>query len=185
MFINTLPVRVQFAENDRLLSWLHRLQMEQAEMRQYEYSPLAQVQEWSDVPNGEPLFESIVVFENYPMDEALLNWGGNLAIRNIRSTVRNNYPLTFRIMPGAQLTLELLYDSQRFSAPTIAPLLHYLIRILDRILLQPDITLSELETVLIQAKQQQQHQQEQTFKSSRQATLRQLKRRSLQQGEEK
>ena len=48
-----------------------RLQTQQAEARQYEYSPLAQVQGWSDVPRGLPLFESIVAFENYPVNTSL------------------------------------------------------------------------------------------------------------------
>ena len=52
------------------MEWLQRLQAEQVEMRQYEYAPLVEVQSWSEVPRGLPLFESIVVFENYPVDRS-------------------------------------------------------------------------------------------------------------------
>ena len=66
LFINTLPVRVQVTPAALLLPWLQELQSQQVEARQYEYSPLVQVQGWSDVPRGLPLFESLLVFENYP-----------------------------------------------------------------------------------------------------------------------
>ena len=73
LFINTLPVRMSVSPNETLRSLLKKLQHQQLEMRDYEYSPLVQVQSWSEVPRGAPLFESIVVFENYPVDASLTN----------------------------------------------------------------------------------------------------------------
>ena len=54
MFINTLPVRVKVDGQARVDEWLRELQREQVEMREYEYSPLVQVQGWSEVPKGVP-----------------------------------------------------------------------------------------------------------------------------------
>ena len=65
LFINTLPVRARVDRRQQLTSWLKQLQQEQAEARQYEYAPLVEIQRWSEVPPGAPLFDSIVVFENY------------------------------------------------------------------------------------------------------------------------
>ena len=67
LFINTLPVRVQVSPQAGLIPWLHALQAQQFETRQYEHSPLVQVQGWSDVPRGMPLFESLLGFQNYPV----------------------------------------------------------------------------------------------------------------------
>ena len=67
LFINTLPLRVQDNPTQPLLSWLHALQTRQAEARQYDYTPLVQIQNWSEVPRGHALFESLLVFENYPI----------------------------------------------------------------------------------------------------------------------
>src|SRR5205823_5713142 len=69
-FINTLPTRVRMDAEENVLAWLKRLQHEQAEARQYEYSPLVQVQQWSDMPHGTPLFETISLFENFPVNAA-------------------------------------------------------------------------------------------------------------------
>ncbi|MEE9492224.1 MAG: condensation domain-containing protein, partial [Gammaproteobacteria bacterium] len=71
LFINTLPVRVKSAPDIRLPDWLKNLQTQNANLRQYDYTPLVEVQRWSDVPGGTPLFESIFAFENYPLDSAL------------------------------------------------------------------------------------------------------------------
>src|SRR6185436_16049366 len=58
LFINTLPARVHVAHEDRLVPWLKELQAQQAEARQYEYTPLAQILKWSELPGGLPLYES-------------------------------------------------------------------------------------------------------------------------------
>jgi hypothetical protein len=70
LFINTLPVRVQISPQEFLIPWLKQIQIQQIEARQYDYSPLVQVQKWSDIPQGMSLFESVVVFENYPINSS-------------------------------------------------------------------------------------------------------------------
>jgi hypothetical protein len=61
-FINTLPVRVRVS-SDPLVGWLKRLQAEQSELHNYEHTPLVEVQRWSEAAAGQPLFETIFVFE--------------------------------------------------------------------------------------------------------------------------
>jgi hypothetical protein len=53
-------------EAEPLASWLRRLQERQLARQELEHSPLAQIQRWSEVPAGSPLFETLYVFENYP-----------------------------------------------------------------------------------------------------------------------
>jgi non-ribosomal peptide synthetase component F len=64
LFVNTLPVHVSIDEGKQVIDWLKDIQAEQAEARQYEYSPLVEVQKWSSMPPGTPLFESVFVFTN-------------------------------------------------------------------------------------------------------------------------
>ncbi|GAA6623075.1 condensation domain-containing protein [Scytonema sp. NUACC26] len=71
LFINTLPMRVGVKDEDTVLHWLKEIHKQQVEISTYEYTPLVEIQRMSDVPRGLPLFESIVVFENYPVDAAL------------------------------------------------------------------------------------------------------------------
>jgi hypothetical protein len=48
------------------VDWLHRLQVEHADLDQYAHSSLADIQRFSDVPRRTPLFESILVVETIP-----------------------------------------------------------------------------------------------------------------------
>ncbi|MBW4417616.1 MAG: amino acid adenylation domain-containing protein [Myxacorys californica WJT36-NPBG1] len=153
LFINTLPVRVQVQAAENLLPWLQQLQAQQVEARQYEYSPLVEVQGWSDVPRGLPLFESVVVFENYPINAALQTQT-DLEIRDIRAFEKTNYPLTLIAFPGSELGLKVLYDSQRFASAAIARMLGHLQTLLEGMISHPNQCLSGLP-ILTEAEQHQ------------------------------
>src|SRR5262249_40575276 len=56
LFINTLPVRVRVEGDQTLIPWLKLLQQQQAKTRQFEFSFLADIQGWSEMPRGMPLF---------------------------------------------------------------------------------------------------------------------------------
>jgi hypothetical protein len=80
------------------------------------------VQGWSEVERGRSLFESLLVFENYPVDTSLREQGGSLKVSAVSSRERTNYPLTAVVIPGQRLLLKLTYDRERFEAGTMARL---------------------------------------------------------------
>ncbi|MFM2060613.1 MAG: hypothetical protein RLZZ507_283 [Cyanobacteriota bacterium] len=144
LFINTLPVRVQISGNELLIPWLQKLQAQQIEAQQYEYSPLVQVQGWSEVPRDLPLFETILVFENYPVDAALKAKATEMQIHDIRSAESTNYSLTLSVGTSTELKLEILYDRSRFHAETITSILGHLQTLLEGIVANPHQSLSSL-----------------------------------------
>ena len=131
LFINTLPVRVRVPAEAALLDWLKGLQLNLARLRAYEYSPLVEVQGWSDVPRGTPLFESLVVFENFPAEAGTLRERAGLRLGEAHSYERTNYPLTIIAVPGAELSFEALYAAGRFDAAAVERLLGHLQTILE------------------------------------------------------
>src|SRR6266404_3143565 len=129
LFINTLPVRVRVSDRQTVRSFLKGLQAGQTKALDYEYSPLVQVQAWSDLPSGTPLFESLFVFENYPLDWAIRNWAGALLrISEVGNFEKVNYPLMLNASPGAELLLSVVFDRGRFDSIGV-------IRLLERLLL--------------------------------------------------
>lgn len=148
IFINTLPVRVRIASQAPLLSWLKELQARQVEMRQYEYSPLAQVQGWSEVPRGRPLFETILVYENYPVNITSEERKTSIEIRNFRAQERGNYLLVVKAALGARLSLGTLHDRQLFDDATIARMLGHLKILLNSMARQPEACLAEFEKII-------------------------------------
>ncbi|MBD0385362.1 MAG: non-ribosomal peptide synthetase, partial [Nostoc sp. C3-bin3] len=134
MFINTLPVRVKIDAEESLLSWLRKLQSQLAEIRQYEYSPLVEVQGWSEVPRGLPLFESILVFENYPIDTVLKNGIKDLETQFISAVDKTNYPLRVTVIPSSELELRISYDCNRFHSDIITRMLGHLATLLENMI---------------------------------------------------
>ncbi|WP_164019479.1 non-ribosomal peptide synthase/polyketide synthase, partial [Pyxidicoccus trucidator] len=124
IFINTLPTRIRLpSASAPTRPWLQSLQAQQLELRQYEHSPLVQVQSFSALPTGTPLFESLLVFENYPLDASLLDSSSSLQVRDIQGFERTNYPLTLSVLPGQALRLRAVYDSPRFESASMQRLL--------------------------------------------------------------
>jgi amino acid adenylation domain-containing protein/thioester reductase-like protein len=144
LFINTLPVRVQVCGDDLLIPWLQKLQAQQVEAQQYEYSPLVQVQGWSEVPRDLPFFESILVFENYPVDASLKEWATEMQIHNVRSVETTNYPITIKAGVGTELSLEIVGDRSRFNTTIITRMLEHLQTLLEGMVANPHQFLSSL-----------------------------------------
>ncbi|MGW9419788.1 amino acid adenylation domain-containing protein [Streptomyces koyangensis] len=139
LFIDTVPVRVPVGDQGPALTWLRRIQEEQAEARDFAYAGLADVQRWSGL--GETrLFDSIVVFENYPYDEQGATEQG-IRIGTYRSDEHTNYPLTLTAHAGDQLTLALGYDPDLFGEATVERLAGHLDRLLDALVTTPQTPL--------------------------------------------
>ena len=154
MFINTLPVRVAIDAEESLLSWLKKIQSQLAEIQQYEYSPLIEVQGWSQVPRGVPLFESILVFENYPVDRVLQEWQSDLEIENINTFDNTNYPLTITVIPGYELKIAIAYECASFDVSTIDRMLGHLQTLLEAMVSNPRLHLKELPLLTAAEKNQ-------------------------------
>ncbi|HEU4323868.1 MAG TPA: amino acid adenylation domain-containing protein [Roseiflexaceae bacterium] len=150
LFINTLPVRVAVDPAQACGAWLEGIQRGQVELRQYEYTPLASAQRWSELPPRQPLFETNVVFENIPTADADRR-RSRIQIGDVRSYIQNNFPLTLRGVPEEELALHLLYSTQRYSQAAADHLLGQLETLLGAIVARPDTPLAELLAPLAQA----------------------------------
>lgn len=149
IFINTLPLRVKLDAQMLLLPWLGQLQRQLLEIRQYEYSPLVEIQGWSEIPRGLPLFESILVFENYPVDRALSDWQKNLEIETLCAVDHTNYPLTISVIPGSELEIRIEGDRSRFDTATITRMLGHFQTLLEGMAANPELRLYELPFLTI------------------------------------
>jgi non-ribosomal peptide synthetase component F len=137
LFINTLPVRVRVDGRQKVAQWLQDLQAEQVEMRRYEYSPLAQVQRWSEVPADLSLFESAMRFQNYPVDPSLAEGDAELRIPSATSVDHWHYALNLVVNLGARMALRMTFDAQRFDGDTIRGVLEELRDVLERMTINP------------------------------------------------
>lgn len=128
LFINTLPLRVTVPTSGNTISWLQALQRSQWQMQQYHYTPLVQVQAYSQVPGNQPLFESLVVVENYPQPDGRFE---NLIVRQNQTINLVNYPLMLVAELGDAANMRLNYDRSRFTSEQMTRLLGHLETILN------------------------------------------------------
>ena len=140
LFINTLPLRVQVAPDLPLTSWLKSLQAQQNAIRQYESTPLVDIQRWSDVPRGQALFESVLIFQNVPASE-LTNRDRKLRVLDFAILERNNYPLALLVVAGAELSIRMVYDSRLFSDATMTQTVNQFHQLLLEMATNPERTL--------------------------------------------
>ncbi|MDB9524396.1 amino acid adenylation domain-containing protein [Oscillatoria sp. CS-180] len=153
LFINTLPMRVNLAPDQCVNTWLQQLQNQQLEQQPYEYTPLVQIHGSSDIPRSLPLFESIVVFENYPVEPALKQGVRNFAIEDVITAEQTNYPLTLFAAAQQTLDFKVQYDCSRFTSASIERSLGHLETVL-KALIEPDQTIGTLPLLTEQEHQQ-------------------------------
>ena len=156
LFINTVPVRVSLPPEMPLLPWLQQIQADQRDRETYSFSRLTDIQSWSQVPHGTPLFESLLVFENYPvsLNAALTDDSSGLTIREGKGFEQTNYPLALVVIPGETLALRMNYDQSRIPTAAIHRLLNHLETLLQGMIADPDQPLATL-LLLTPAEQQQ------------------------------
>ncbi|HYR07681.1 MAG TPA: amino acid adenylation domain-containing protein, partial [Longimicrobium sp.] len=140
LFINTLPVRMRVRGSAQVGALLRELQASQAEAREYDYAPLVQVQGWSEVPRGTPLFETHFIFESYPAARGGGSAGDQAALRvtGARTVEWNTYPLSLMVIPGPEIVLDLSYDEGRFESAAAERMLEHLGRLLEQVAENPE-----------------------------------------------
>ncbi|KST68574.1 amino acid adenylation domain-containing protein [Mastigocoleus testarum] len=143
-FINTLPVRVQVEPQTELLPWFKELQASQVEREQYSYASLVDIHGWSEVPRETPLFESLVVFENYPVDSSLSKSSDSIKFGRVQAVERTNYPLTVVAGIVEELSMRIIYDRERFDAGTIERMMGHFQTLLAEITNNPQQQLGKL-----------------------------------------
>ncbi|MBA6304371.1 non-ribosomal peptide synthase/polyketide synthase [Colwellia sp. MB02u-14] len=122
LFINTLPVPVALGFDLSLKDWLQEIQQTNLNMREFEYSPLSDVQQWSEIVNQHALFHSLLVFENFPTRTQ----EGALDFTRIGNSDRTNYPLALIAVAQETLSVEFCYQTGQFTSDKIEQMMGHL-----------------------------------------------------------
>ncbi|MBT4946893.1 MAG: amino acid adenylation domain-containing protein [Candidatus Marinimicrobia bacterium] len=144
LFINALPVRIQVKQKESVLDWLRDVQIQQTETNQYAYASLINIQKWSEVKKGVPLFEIIVAFENYPVIKETLGNKSSLIVEDVRLYEQINYPVSAAIVPGDELSMRITYDAFLFENKEIQQFIRHFELLLKKIVENPHQKISEM-----------------------------------------
>ncbi|WP_460395175.1 amino acid adenylation domain-containing protein [Actinophytocola sediminis] len=141
MFVNTVPARARFAGGDTVLTALRRLQDTQAATLDHQHTGLAAIQRAIGLG---PLFDTLVVFENYPLDEEeLLGGFGDVRPIAIEADDATHYPVTLTLFPGPKLGVSLKFRRDALSEQDARRLLAAFLDRLDRCVTDPGAAVGE------------------------------------------
>ncbi len=142
LFINTLPLRLRIQPGMKVKEWLTGLQETQVAGRDFEYSTLADVQRFSEVEAGQPMFDSMMVFENFPIDDdAVESFGG---VGHLSMFEQTNYPVTFISGPAERLKLRFRFDADRLPAHLPEQMPDHMVKLLVDLVQDPNRDITQL-----------------------------------------
>ncbi|MGY2407835.1 amino acid adenylation domain-containing protein, partial [Pseudomonas sp. SDO5222_S391] len=119
LFINTLPVIATPCPQQWVGEWLQQVQAHNLSLREHEHTPLFDIQRWAGA-GGAALFDTLLVFENYPVSKALAEGAtAGLTFSQVQNFEQTHYPLTVLLGAGASLEFEFSFDAQLFSQAQI------------------------------------------------------------------
>ncbi|HVW84684.1 MAG TPA: condensation domain-containing protein, partial [Bryobacteraceae bacterium] len=110
-FVNNLPVRLTVDRRTSSAAFFRQVHGRLLELSAYQFTPLVEIQRCSEMPWRNRLFDSLVVFQNYLVDESARRFGPEIELADFTGPVHTNYPVTLLVDPGPQLQLTLIYDS--------------------------------------------------------------------------
>lgn len=154
LFVNTLPVRVAVKGDEPVMPWLRALQLSQATMRQYEYSSLMQIQSWSDLPGGRPLFHTVLGFENWLGDLPSGSVSPDLKIGALNVQEGSDQPLALFVVMGSALSLTLMYDVERFEHKAVERMLGHLHTLLQGMVAHPEGVIADIQILTADEREQ-------------------------------
>ncbi|MCW2929347.1 MAG: non-ribosomal peptide synthetase [Actinomycetia bacterium] len=142
LFINTVPVRVRLAPGTRLGDACAAVQRDRARMLEHQYLALPEILRAADC--GE-LFDSLLVFENYPAGAS--DWppaATGARVADVTVADATHYPVTLAVIPGDSIHLRLSHDPGRVAAATARALLDRITGLLAGLHRNADRTVYEL-----------------------------------------
>ncbi|WP_404479089.1 amino acid adenylation domain-containing protein [Sphingobacterium sp. ML3W] len=108
LFINTVPVRVRIVEGESVHDLLLRVQGDSISGLGHHYVQLADIQSESGFSGA--LFDHIVVYENYPVQERLESSQFDFRVLGATALEQTNYGLTVVVVPGDTFGVHFHYD---------------------------------------------------------------------------
>ncbi|WP_142254502.1 non-ribosomal peptide synthetase, partial [Mycobacterium colombiense] len=142
LLINTVPVRADIAAATTVADLLEQLQRVHAETLEHEHLALNEIHR---VTGHDQLFDTLFLYENYPIDAGALLGVQELAVTEFSSREFNHYPLSVVATPGHELSLRVEYDTEVFEASAVERLIERLRQVMAMMTADPAQRLSSID----------------------------------------
>ncbi|CAM5624610.1 Amino acid adenylation domain-containing protein OS=Streptomyces alboniger OX=132473 GN=CP975_32025 PE=4 SV=1 [Streptomyces alboniger] len=145
LFINTLPVRVALTAGQPVADMLTDLQERQVKLLGHQHVGLSEIHQLAG-PGA--TFDTLVVYENYPLPPAGAPDPDALAVRPVgapRDT--GHYPLTFVVSPGERMRGDLVFRPDVFDRTRAEDMVASLVRVLEQVVADPAVPVGRVDVI--------------------------------------
>ena len=144
LLINTVPVRASITAATTTAELLDQLQSAHTHTLEHQHLALSDIHR---LTGHDQLFDTLFVYENYPVDTAAWSGAHELAITGFTSREYNHYPLAIQALPGRELRLRVEFDTDVFDAASIEALIERLQRVVMAMTADPGRRLSSIDVL--------------------------------------
>jgi non-ribosomal peptide synthetase component F len=142
LLINTVPVRANITATTTTADLLDQLQRAHNDTLEHQHLALSEIHR---ITGHDQLFDTLFVYENYPIDTTALSGVDGLGITEFTSREHNHYPLSVQALPGDELGLRVEFDTDVFDADSIEALIERFQRVLVAMAADPTRRLSSMD----------------------------------------
>ncbi|MFJ7781086.1 condensation domain-containing protein, partial [Streptomyces yangpuensis] len=148
LFANTVPVRVRLDPSLTLSDFLAGIHERQSELMDCHYTPLSEIIRSVNVGGTGELFDTIAVFENYPVEAPANDASvGGLRVTAVQGRDAAHFPLMLTAMPGERLRLAVDYQADAFDRATAERIAERVASLLESMVASPDQVLGRIDVL--------------------------------------
>ena len=144
LLINTVPVRAHITPATTTADLLDQLHRANNQTLDHQHLALSEIHR---VTGHDHLFDTLFVYENYPVDTGALSRTNELAITEFTTSESTHYPLTLQARAGHELGLRVEFDTDLFDPATIERLTERFNRVLVAMTADPTRRLSSMDVL--------------------------------------
>jgi len=155
LFINTVPVRVKTEREESFGELAGRIQKSAARKNAYEYYSLADIQAGTVLKQN--LFDHIIIFENYPIEEISKSAGDGalgFEIKAVELFEQTNYDFNITVIPGKTIDIHIKYNGEVYDRKLAEGIKGHLENIIKQVIINPDVKVREINIIGEEEKQQ-------------------------------
>ncbi|MFZ0716717.1 amino acid adenylation domain-containing protein, partial [Mycobacterium sp.] len=142
LLANTVPVRATVTSSTTTTDLLNQLQRARNHTLEHQHLALSEIHR---ITGHERLFDTLFVYENYPIDTGDLFGGRELTVTEFVSHESTHYPLTLAAVPGPEIELRLKCRTDVFEPHIIEALIDRFQQILLAMTSDPSRRLSSMD----------------------------------------
>ncbi|MFF4431012.1 amino acid adenylation domain-containing protein [Streptomyces sp. NPDC001513] len=147
LFVNSLPIRAEYAPSDTLGQVLKNLQERQTALLDHHHFGLHRIQREAGLKE---LFNTIVLFQSFPVDKEALgaaNTAAGVSFTGIRPSAGAAYLVGLAADAEPYLRMILQYQRQAISAETVERIAERVLHILRQLIADPEIPVGALDVL--------------------------------------